>query len=67
MLDGLRLPWSKSRAQAYRCVTEAFTKHVLKTKQKVVGEARQYRWNDKETNPYNSRNGVEEENADAHK
>ena len=59
--------WKISRAQAYRCVTEAFTKHVLKTKQKVVGEARQYRWNDKETNPYNSRNGVEEENADAHK
>lgn len=40
-----------SQATAYRAVEDAYTKHILKTKQKKSGEARQYRWNDSETNP----------------
>jgi hypothetical protein len=63
--EDVRAAWKMSRAQAYRCVTEAFTKHILKTKQKVTGEARQYRWNDKETNPYNSKSETEQGKADA--
>ena len=40
-----------SSAKAYRDVQNAYTKHILKTKQKASGAAREYHWNDSGTNP----------------
>ena len=40
-----------SSAKAYRDVKNAFTKHILKTKQLATGGAREYHWNDSGTNP----------------
>jgi len=41
-----------SQATAYRCVEDAFTKGVLKTKRVKNGEARQYLWSDSAKNPH---------------
>ena len=40
-----------SSAKAYRDVENAYTKHILKTKQKASGAAREYHWNDSSANP----------------
>lgn len=35
-----------STAQAHRDIADAYTKHILKTKPKATGAAREYHWND---------------------
>ena len=42
-----------SYSTAYRRTQDAFTKHILKSKKKADGEARQYLWNEGPTNPEN--------------
>jgi RepB DNA-primase from phage plasmid/AAA domain len=39
------------KTTAYRYVEDAAAKHILVTRKKVAGEARQYRWNDSDRNP----------------
>jgi hypothetical protein len=40
-----------SDATCYRLVQDLFTKHILKSKKKAQGEARQHLWNDSDRNP----------------
>ncbi len=42
-----------STASAHRWVEAAYANHTLRTKQKLSGAARQYRWNEKSNNPEN--------------
>jgi hypothetical protein len=52
-VEDARAALNISQAQAYRIVENAYTKRILKTKQKAVGGAREYRWNDGAKNPEN--------------
>ena len=52
-LDDVMTGLNKAERTAYRIVSNAYAKHILKTKPPRTGEARQYKWNDRAKNPEN--------------